>query len=311
MKGLSTWCEGQLFEPESLPPSLSPQSFHLSPFFCILNLMVLSNWLFDLIVFGVLLAATLLDAFVPALAARDSMLSGAATLLAVGAATYLAAQEISDALKRRSLWTQEAVATATALSVLGFLYFKRNDSDLALLALSIVLMMASLMLAIAFIACLGETIREGSFHPPLGLLATIGGATILGALAGFFTLSDSLPAKVTLLVIGFAVWKLRENMRPPERSAALLEMEKAAARNEQKAALRTLSGARRPDSSVAPAAEAVRRALIAQRGTLLDRLWPVLVLGALVLVITHKDSLWSSPTAAAAGTESTLPAGNR
>jgi hypothetical protein len=246
---------------------------------------------------------------VPALADNASMLAGAATLLAVGAAAYIAAQEISDALERRGLWTQESVATATALSIMGFLYFKRNDSDLALLALSIVLMMASLMLAIAVIACLGAAIRENSANPLLGLVATIGGAVILGVLAGLFTLTDNLPIKLALLVVGFAIWKLRENVRPPERSAALKALEKAAARDEQKATLRTLSGAPRP-ASEPPSAEAARRALIAQRGTLLDRLWPVLVLGALVLVATHKDALWPSQSAAASnrsGEMSTLP----
>ena len=269
--------------------------------------MVLSNWLFDLIVFGVLLVASLLDASVPALSDNASMLAGAATLVAVGAAIYLAAQEISDALARRGLWTQESVATATALSVLGFLYFQRNASDLALLALSIVLMMASLMLAIAVIACLGVAIREGSAAPILGLLATLAGAVLLGAMAGLFVLSDRFALKLALLVVGFAVWKLRENVRPPEPSAALVALEKAAAREEQKANLRTLSGMQRPTTE-APA-EATHRALIAQRGTLFDRIWPVLALGALILLATNRDRLLpSQPAAADSAGKSTLVA---
>src|SRR5215213_6797112 len=138
--------------------------------------MVVSDLIFDAILFGALLLAVLLDSLFPAL-------HGTAFLLVVGAATYVAAQELCDALSRRSWWTQESLATALSLSTGGFIYvWWRNSSDLAWLILSIGLMMASLMIAIATISACSATLREHSARPILGLGLTVAGAYVLGLL---------------------------------------------------------------------------------------------------------------------------------
>ena len=105
--------------------------------------MVVSNFIFDIVLFGALFLAALADGALP-------QTFGVATLLAVGAAIYIGAQEWCDALLRWRQWTQESLSSAVALSTLGFIYFWwRNPGDFALLVLSIGLMMASLMVAIA------------------------------------------------------------------------------------------------------------------------------------------------------------------
>ena len=70
--------------------------------------MVLPNFAFDALMFGLLLLAAGLDSAFP-------VTHGALSLLVVGGATYWAAQELSDALLRRAGWTQESLATSVAL----------------------------------------------------------------------------------------------------------------------------------------------------------------------------------------------------
>src|SRR5687768_8526709 len=156
--------------------------------------MVVPNLLFDVILFGALLLAAVLDNSIAAF-------HGGASFLAVGAATYVAAQELSDALTRRHWWTQESLATALSLSTAGFIYFWwRNDSDLALLVLSIGLMMASLMAAIATIGGCGTALKEMSLRPLAGLLLSVMSALILGLLAGLLTLNAPPLAKIGVII---------------------------------------------------------------------------------------------------------------
>jgi phosphatidylglycerophosphate synthase len=127
--------------------------------------MVVPDLIFDIVLFGVLLLALLLDNVFP----FSPQLHGSVTLLAVGLATYVAAQEMSEALDRRKWWAQESLATALAIATLAFVYyFKRNDSDLALLGLSIALMMTALMVLISVIAALGTAWNESSVRPMEG-----------------------------------------------------------------------------------------------------------------------------------------------
>lgn len=245
--------------------------------------MVVSNNIFDVILFGALLLAALVDGFVPGTA-------GAVALLIAGGAVYIGAQEWCDGLIRRKLWTQDAFSTAIALSVLGFIYFWwRNTSDFALLILSIGLMMASLMITIGIIAAFAASFKERTPMPLLGLVLTFLGAFSLGVFGGVLALFLGGGAGWTakLLVVGVAlfVWKLRETLRPP-------------AANEH-AANETVA--------VAPSeVHAMRWALIPRGGTLLDRFVPVLVLAALMFFnVKQSDTstAWSPTSPAAAQTD--------
>lgn len=236
--------------------------------------MIVPNLLFDLILFGLLLLAAIADGNFPQLA-------GVASVVAVGAAIYIAAQEWSDALLRRRGWTQEALSTAVALSTLGFIYFWwRNQSDLILLVLSIGLMMASLMVAIATIAAVGNAIKDVSLKPITGWVFTLVGAFSLGILGGVLALflggAATVFAKVIVLGVSLFAWKVREALSPPQanvhaHNAALPENERSG----------------EFDLSL-PATHAQRWFLIPQRGTLLDRLLPVLVLGGLLFVAARQ-----------------------
>lgn len=260
--------------------------------------MVVSNLLFDVILFGALLLAALLDSFFP-------ILHGGASLLAVGGATYIAAQEWCDAAQRRNLWTQESLATSLALSVAGFIYFWwRNQSDLSLLVLSIGLMMAALMVTIALIASLGHIGREKTPAPLGGFLLTSFGAILLGLMAGSLMLAlgrdaATMPLYMKALLIGFGLilWKLRENLRPP--APYTLPTTVAPPITDKFSAPEVL-----PDS---PAASAARPALIPQRGTLLDRFIPALVLGAILFLASRQNGALLAP-AASASNASTAPA---
>jgi hypothetical protein len=274
--------------------------------------MIVSNLLFDVIVFGVLLIVALADGKFPQLA-------GAASVIAVLAATYLAAQEWSDALQRRRAWTQEALSTAVALSVLGFIYFWwRNESDLVLLLLSIGLMMASLMIAIATIAAAGSAIKEISFAPLGGWLLTFVGACSLGVMGGVLALflggASTLFAKVLTLGVALFLWKAREAISPPapntpQDPVSLDEMSKAAANQTATVAAQGTAGRPIVKRLEAEAGDA-RWFLLPQRGTLLDRFVPVLVLGALLFVAAQQVKsfdLWTPtpPAVAANGNDGT------
>jgi len=248
--------------------------------------MVVPNLLFDFILFGVLIVAAVLDFAVPSL-------HGFATLIAVGAFTYIAAQELCDLLLHRNLWTQESLATALALSLGGFIYFWwRNDSDLVMLGLSIGLMMASLMVAISIIGSFGAAIKEGSASPIAGIMLTIFGALVLGSLAGLLTLIQSPVSKLLAVGIGMVLWKLREKVRPPQPNA--LAQAGLAAGSEAPAA-----GSANVEAAVSPLHSRIM--LAPQRGTLLDRFLPILVLGALLfLVFKQTDPPIGLPAAPAA-----------
>ena len=222
--------------------------------------MILPNLAFDALLFGLLLIAALVDSLFP-------WTHGAASLLVVGGATYWAAQELSEWLLRRAGWSQESLATSLALCLAGFLYFWfRNQSDLALLVLSIGLMMGSLMLAISVLAAGGAVVREGRATPLFGWFADVVSATALGATAGLLILvlgqsgTDNLPLKVGGIAGAFALWKVRESLAPPEINAHY-----------------TAGTAGNATEIAAPPAQ--RPALFPQRGTLLDRLVPLLILG--------------------------------
>ena len=224
--------------------------------------MILPNLAFDALLFGLLLVAAAIDSAFP-------MTHGAASLLVVGGATYWAAQELAEWLLRRIGWSQESLATSLSLCMAGFVYFwLRNQSDLALLALSIGLMMGSLMLAISILAAISSTFREGRATPVVGWLSTALLSIALGTAVGFAILVlgqsglANLPLKIGGIVAAFALWKLRETLSPPAVNAHY-----------------TPPGAQ----EIAPP-QNERVALFPQRGTLLDRLVPVLVLGLIAIV---------------------------
>lgn len=216
--------------------------------------MIIASALFDLILFGGLLVAVGIDAAVPAWA-------GAATLIAVAAAIYVAASELSHRLEKRKLWTQEALSSGLALSTLLFIYWWwANHSDLALLALSIILMMTALMLTIAIISCVNAMWNEKSAAPLTGFLMTAIGGIILGALAGPLTLSFGVMYKVIAIVIGGVVWKARERLSPAQEEDPKTESE----------------------------ATSERWMLLPKGGRSLDRLVPILVFGAFLMIAAHQ-----------------------
>lgn len=312
--------------------------------------MLVSNRLFDVVLFGALLIAAVIDGMFPAL-------HGAASLLAVGAATYVAAQELSSLLDRRGWWTQESLATSLALCAAGFIYYWwRNQSDFALLALSVGLMMASLMATIAVISGVGVALRDGSANSLVSLALIVIGGLGLGVLAGMLTLalgrtgSDASPvSKIVVVGLALIVWKLRENLRPPISNASTSEIRASeiatnsptVARNlyGQPIAARSfedstsdiskpdssLSGSATPDflpSIAAPAVTSSVRTsaplpmgtthpmIVPQRGTLLDRFLPALVLGALLFLFSQQGARWIaepfSPSVAADNRSTTL-----
>jgi hypothetical protein len=259
--------------------------------------MIVSNLLFDIILFGALLASTLIDKSMP-------QTVGAASLIVVGLAVYISAQEWGDTLLRRRVWTQESLATAVALSVLGFIYFwLRNESDLALLALSITLMMASLMVAIATIAAISSAFRDKSSAPILGWFVTVGGGLVLGILGGALVLflggGATLFAKVLVLGIALFGWKIRETINPP---AINIHAGGSAVQPEN---------AEPEGDLVLPATHTQNWFFLPQRGTLLDRFMPVLVLGAILFVAARSiqsPDLWTqTPPAAADNASNSAP----
>lgn len=225
--------------------------------------------------FGLLLLAAALDSAFP-------VTHGVLSLLIVGGATYWAAQELADSLLRRAGWTQESLATSVALCTGGFLYFwLRNSSDLALLALSIGLMMGALMMAISVLAAFSGALKEGKATPLGGWAATVISALALGIAAGILALALGrsstalLPLKIGGIALAFVLWKLREKVAPPSVNPHFQEISAQA---------------------LVPAPLAATRvALFPQRGTLLDRLFPLLVLGFLLGALTNNRTQLSMP----------------
>ncbi len=248
--------------------------------------MVLPNFAFDALMFGLLLVAAALDSAFP-------ITHGVLSLFVVGGATYWAAQEFSDALLRRAGWTQESLATSVALCVGGFLYFAlRNSSDLALLALSIGLMMSALMVSISILAAISAVFKEGKIDSILGWFATVVAALALGVAAGVLALGlgtsslNLLPIKAAGIVLALIVWKLREKIAPPSVNPHFQQ----AATPSASAALQSPAGA-------------PRVALFPQRGTLFDRLFPLLVLGFVLAVLTNNSARFPLPGAPAVASD--------
>jgi len=214
--------------------------------------MIISSVLFDLILFGGLLIAVGIDAAMPGWA-------GAATLVAVAAAVYLASIEFSHRLGLLKHWTQDALGSGLALSALFFIYWWfANQSDLALLALSIVLMMTALMLTISIISCINAIWTQKSAAPLAGFLMTAFGGIVLGILAGPLTMTIGAEYKVIAIIIGGVIWKASERLRPAAEEEPQTEN----------------------------AAE--RWILLPKGGRLLDRVVPVLVLGVFLLIAAYQ-----------------------
>lgn len=256
--------------------------------------MIVSNLLFDIFLFGALLVAAFADRQFP-------QLWGGASLIVVGVAAYIASQEWSDALMRRRRWTQESLSAALTLSTLGFIYYWwRNESDFSLLILSVALMMSSLMVAIATIAALGSAFKESKPGPILGWFLTAGGALALGVTGGVLVLllsNEATPfAKVMLLGIGLFIWKVRETVRPPLANV-----------HAQNADVASQNGSDL-DLSL-PSTQAVSWLPIPQRGTLLDRFLPVLIIGAVLFIVAPQikstDLLTANTPAAASNDDAT------
>ena len=186
------------------------------------------------------------------------------------------------------------MATALSLSVIGFVYFVFvNDSDLSLLVLSIGLMMASLMVAIAIIAAIGAAIRERRPHPLAGIVLTTAGSFGLGALASLLIIGSQnvsagsamdLP-KLGVFIVALVFWKIREALRPPGAISTVIE------------------AAAEPPVAAALSMETSGRWLVPRRGTLLDRYVPVLILGAILFFASQQSghpTIWSvTPPASA------------
>lgn len=216
--------------------------------------MIISSALFDLILFGGLLLAVGIDAVMPGW-------NGAATLVAVAAAVYVASTELSFRVGQRKQWTQEALSSGLALSALFFIYWWwANPSDLALLALSIVLMMTALMLTIAIISCVNAMWNDKSGAPLAGFLITAIGGIILGSLAGPLTLGIGAIYKVIAIVIGGVIWKARERLSPAQEEEAKPESEE----------------------------KSEHWMLLPKGGRSLDRLVPVLIFGVFLMIAAHQ-----------------------
>lgn len=247
--------------------------------------MILPNLAFDALLFGALLLAAALDSAFP-------ITHGAVSLLVVGGAAYWAAQELSEWLLRRAGWSQESLATSLSLCTAGFVYFwLRNQSDLALLALSIGLMMGSLMLAISVLAALSGAFREGKATPVIGWLATAALSIALGVAVGFAVLMlgqsgiGNLPLKMGGIVGALVLWKLRESLAPPAVNTHYV----------------------RPGAQEIAPPQEERLALFPQRGTLLDRLVPVLILGIIAIVAARGSISLDLPTTPAIAAPNQTP----
>jgi hypothetical protein len=216
--------------------------------------MIISSALFDLILFGGLLIAAGIDAAIPGWA-------GAATLVAVAAAVYVASTELSHRLGQNKQWTQDALSSGLALSALYFIYWLwANHSDLALLALSIVLMMTALMLTIAIISCVNAIWNQKNAAPLAGFLMTAVGGIVLGAMAGPLTLGFGVMYKVIAIVIGGVIWKASERLRPTQEEKTKPESDETSE----------------------------RWILLPKGGRSLDRLVPVLVFGVFLMIAAHQ-----------------------
>ncbi|HEX8464121.1 MAG TPA: hypothetical protein VF627_05825, partial [Abditibacterium sp.] len=104
-------------------------------------------------------------------------------------------------------------------------------------------------------------------------------AGVLALVLGLASM-DLLPLKIGGVVVAFVLWKLRERVAPPSVNPHF-----------QEASAQTVA----PTSN---ALSAPRVALFPQRGTLLDRLFPLLVLGVLLLALSKNGVQLSLPSGA-------------
>ncbi len=255
--------------------------------------MVLPNIAFDALMWGLLLVAALVDGALP-----NTL--GFASLLIVVGATYWAAQELAEFITRRMGWSQESLATSLATCAAIFVYFAgRNSSDFSLLILSVALMMGSLMVTISLLAATGLLLREGRGAGLGGWVVTSLLSLVLGIAAGVVAIvlglsNEFLVYKIGVLVGALVLWKVRELVSPPSAN---------------------------PHATLATSPEvaqtAVRPALFPQRGTLLDRLIPVAILGLILalglrgtlsLNALNPPAVASQNTGASTNTDITAPA---
>jgi len=244
--------------------------------------MILPNLLFDVVVFGLMAVAVLLDALQP-------VTSGAATLLMLGFLVFLTSEDAAH-LARRTGWGQESYASGIAVSIAGFVYFWwRNNSDTAATALHICLMLSALMVLIGIVAAFGAALKEKRARPVMGLVVTSITAVVLGAAGGqailFWTSTATLPLKLAVLAAGFVV----------SLAASRVGRKPAAATAAATAATATSTGTAAHDAvaQVAAAHEAVAhdaaapRVLMPAGGTTLDRALPLILLGALAAFVAR------------------------
>ena len=157
--------------------------------------------------------------------------------------------------------------------------------------------MGSLMLAISILGAFSGTFREGKATPLIGWLTTALLSLMLGVAVGFAVLVlgqsgvAALPLKIGGIVGALVLWKLREKLAPPGVNTHYVA-----------------PGAQ----EIAPPQEQ-RVALFPQRGTLLDRLVPVLILGIIALVAargTFSLNLPTTPAIAAPHSTAATPDAN-
>jgi len=150
----------------------------------------------DIIAFGGLILAIILDS--------NPTLAGGALLVVGGGLCYLCTRELVALLFPERLESAESFATNYALLVIGFAYFfRRNDSDFIQLVLTIALMMASLMLAIALIGCLSER-RLRPFLQLVGI--TVATTVLAGMFAHLVLLPTVVPNQTILIAVIVASW---------------------------------------------------------------------------------------------------------
>lgn len=225
----------------------------------------LSSPVLDGLMLVALLVAAILDD-------RWAALHGAGLLVVLGLLVYVAAQEAAAVWHQRGWWTSESLAVGVALCSGGFLYWwERNHSDLTLFLLSIGLMMGSLMALVSVLSALGQAVRRRNPAPVLQLIGLVLVTLGLGVLGGLLTLNAGLIWKTGFIVIGLVAWKVREVVRPPGQPMTSA-----------------------PDSALL---------LIPNRGTITDRLIPILAIGTVLMTLylcRLNLGLPSTPAASAA-----------
>jgi len=141
------------------------------------------------------------------------------------------------------------------------------------------------MVLIALVATLSAAYEKQTGLPFAGLLATAFGALMLGLLAGVLVLLLTAPAvpiavKAGLLVAGTVIWKIRESVKPPSHHEEPVTDAVGAPGAAAIPAADSRSQSSPPDAAMV-AHPGSKRFLVPQRGSLLDRFIPILVLGVI------------------------------